>query len=424
VKRTFHFDFHKFFKLLGFHSIPKTVVIENVKYFEYNADILNKSWASEEWYAFWVYQILIVISKYQSNLNETCFAYFNTVAYGSYTMQPLTKTSVFRLEQIMNTEMNKKYLEYYKNTQEIELTKQLVERIKNSFKEHFLENKWLSQKTKEKALKKLNTMNITVGYKSVWQPDPTCDFKPDDGFGNYELYMNWYLEETIRYFSLGVPKTDVWMRGIDQDTFTVNASYNNNKNNLILPNAILQPPFVNIKKSMAYNLANIGIIIGHEMMHAFDEDGYKFNEKGEYDIWLTESEIKKYKEKQREIIKHYESMSHNDKIKMDPNLTLSENLADIGGFLIAENALIDYLNENKITGAELDTQLKEFYSFYAKEWRTINKPKFAESLINYDTHSFAKNRVNSVLAISPNFHRVFGIEKGHKLYSSMPNPLL
>jgi len=133
--------------------------------------------------------------------------------------------------------------------------------------------------------------------------------------------------------------------------------------------------------------------------------------------------LRKYKKKQKDIIKHYETLAKSDKIEIDNKLTLSENLADIGGFLNAEKAFIDYLIESGYTGQNYDHELKEFYTFYAKEWRTINKPKFISFLLK-DSHSLAKYRVNSVLSLSPHFHRIFGIENGHKLYSNLSTPLL
>ena len=423
LKNKFHFDFSDFSALVGFHSVPKKVVIENVKYFKNAMHILNKSWASEEWYDYWLYQILVVFSRYQSELYEISYNYFDVITNGITKPPSLTKLGMYKVEQIMNTEMNKKYMEYYKNTKEIEFTKQLIERIKISFRDGLLENKWLSKKTLERLLTKLNTMHIVIGSKPKWHSDPDCEFKEDDGFGNFQSYMEWKWREAIHQFSLGVPNTDVWIRGVDEDTFDVNASYNNSKNELIIPNAILQPPFVDLNKSMAYNMANIGSIIGHEMMHAFDDDGCKFNEKGEYGNWWSLEELKVYKEKQKSIIKHYEIMAKRDKLKMDNKLTLGENLADIGGFLNAEKTFIEYLIETGYTGEKFDQQMRDFYTYYAKEWRTINKPKFVPFLLK-DSHSLAKYRVNSVLSLSPHFHRIFGIENGNNLYSAIENPLL
>lgn len=423
LKNKFKFDFSEFSALLGFHSIPKKVVIENIKYFKNCMHILNKSWASEEWYDYWIYQILIIFSRYHSKLYEINYNYFNVITNGVTKPPSLTKLAIYRVEQIMNTEMNKKYIEYCKNTKEIEFTKKIVERIRISFRDSLLENKWLSKKTLERLLTKLNSMHIVVGSKPRWQEDPDCNFIEDDGFGNFQLFMEWKWREIVRHYSLGVPNSDVWIKGIDQDTFDVNASYNNSKNELILPNAILQPPFVDLNKSMAYNMANIGSIIGHEIMHAFDDDGCKFNEKGEYETWWSLEDIKTYKEKQKEIIKHYEIMAKRDKLKIDNKLTLGENLADIGGFLNAEKTLIEYLIQNGYTGEKFDKQMRDFYTFYAKEWRTINKPKFVTLLLK-DSHSLAKYRVNSVLSLSPHFHRIFGIETGHNLYSELREPLL
>jgi predicted metalloendopeptidase len=175
---------------------------------------------------------------------------------------------------------------------------------------------------------------------------------------------------------------------------------------------------------MAYNMANIGTIIGHELMHAFDEDSREYNENGEYESWWSENDIKIYKKKQKIIINHYDKMAIKDKVKINSESNLSENIADIGGFIIVEKTLINYLSEIGCSKEEFDKQMRDFYVFYAKEWRTIRKPQDLKTVVNGDPHILEKYRVNSVLALSSNFHRIYGIEKGHRLYSDIKDPLL
>jgi putative endopeptidase len=410
LKRHFHFDWDHFAKLIGFKNVPKELIVINIKYFKNCMHILNKSWASDEWYAYWVYQILLIFSKFHSQLNAVTFGFFNTFLNGTKKQQSLTKQGFYFVEQIMNTEINKLYFKHYKYPDEIEYTKNLIERIVNSFKTNFTQNKWLSKKTIDKALLKLDTLKIIVGYKTQWQSDPTCDFKSNDSFGNYELYLQWHMNDSIQKYLHPVPSSDIFLKGNDLNTYDVNATYNNLKNEIIVPNAILQPPFINLKKSMAYNMANIGIIIGHEIMHAFDDEGCKYNEKGAYENWWTHEDTKIYKKRQSEIAKMYLSMAKDDNIKIDVHLTMGENLADIGGFLNVEQAFIDYLTDNKIFGVQFDEQLKDFYTYYAKEWRSTMRSKFITSRMIYDPHSLAKYRVNSSIKFSQHFHRVFNIE--------------
>ena len=204
----------------------------------------------------------------------------------------------------------------------------------------------------------------------------------------------------------------------DQNVYDVNAYYNSLENELVFPNAILQPPFVDVEKDFAYNLASIGATIGHEMLHAFDDDGYYYDENGVYieNGWWRENDKKMYEVKQKKIVKQYEDAAKLDKLKIDGSLTLSENIADVGGFLLAEAVLIDYLNEKEIYGERQDKYLKEFYTSYARNWRSNKSIQVFKKSLREDEHSHSKYRVNCVLSNSKNFQRVFDIKPGDKMY--------
>lgn len=232
---------------------------------------------------------------------------------------------------------------------------------------------WLSSNTIKHVLQKLDKINIVIGTKSTWDPDPDCDFTNVDSYGNYHKYTQWLTEQKLKkYFNHD--KTDMlekyknkWDRNNGLNTFSVNAYFSFDKNELFIPNAILQPPYIDVNKSMIYNYANIGTLIGHELMHAFDDQGYKYDENGNFagSGWWSPEDVKKYKEKQDKIIHFYENVAKKDHIIVSANISIGENLADIGGFLIAEEALVDHLVENKIYGEKQNIHLMEFYKYYA-----------------------------------------------------------
>jgi len=411
-------DWNKFAKGLGFKLPPRNLIIESPKYIK-NVMKLLKNWNTSDWKNYWVYQIIIVASNYHKKLFNVYIEFFNKInKIPSKKTTDSKKIALLNVENYMNTHISKKYIELFKNEKEIEYTKKLISRFKDAFKKRLDENKWLHQDTKMRSVKKLDNMTIVVGYKQSWEPDPDLDYSSVDAWGNYILFNKWSTNRDINLIGTKIASKNVWIPMEDQNVYDINAYYNSLENELIFPNAILQPPFVDVEKDMAYNLASIGTSIGHEMIHAFDDDGYYYDENGIYipSGWWHENDTTAYERKQKIIIKLYEDSAKLDNLKVDGKLTLTENIADIGGFLLTEDVLINYLNEKGIYGARQDKYLKEFYISYARNWRSNQNIKFFRKKLNEDEHSYSKYRVNCVLSNSKNFQRIFNINPGNGMY--------
>jgi putative endopeptidase len=206
------------------------------------------------------------------------------------------------------------------------------------------------------------------------------------------------------------------------NVFTVNAYYNNTKNEIILPNAILQKPFIDITKPLSHNLGFIGFIIGHELVHGFDSQGALYDEKGLLRYWWSKEDCKRYSLLQKDVIEHYEALAKKDGHKLDGKLTLDENIADISALNIIEDTLETYLTEQNIFGEKQTEFFKDLYYNYAKQWRTIIKPKQLKLMLMTDQHSLAKYRVNCVLMRSKRFNRIFNIRNGDDMFYSVNVP--
>ena len=185
---------------------------------------------------------------------------------------------------------------------------------------------------------------------------------------------------------------------------------------MIIPNAILQEPYVCLHKSMAYNLASIGFVISHEMIHGFDRLGCQFDANGEMHNWWNKEDMANYKKLQNEIIDQYETMSNRDNVKIDGKLTLSENIADTSALQIVEDVLEEYLMDQNIFGLEQDKHFKELYYNYAKQWRTLMNIHRMKRQTSSDGHSLSNYRVNCVLIRSERFRRIFNIQPGDGMH--------
>lgn len=430
VKNTFNFytgekcleetglDWNKFSRALGFSVTSKNLIIENPTYVK-NVVKLLKTWNSEEWKNYWVYQILNVASKFHKTLSLEFSRFFDKVNEKTHLKIPdMKKVALANVETYMNSHISKKYIELFKNEREIDYTKKLVDRFKKVLARRLLENTWLHSNTKNRSIKKLENMIVVVGCKDEWEPDPEFEYSSTDGWENYSLFNKWSINRDVRSIGKHIKSKNVWIKLEDQNVYDVNAYYNSLENELVLPNAILQPPFVDVEKDFAYNVASIGATIGHEMLHAFDDDGYYYDENGVYikNTWWNENDKKMYEIKQQKIVTQYEAAAKLDKLNIDGSLTLSENIADVGGFLLAEAVLIEYLNEKDIYGEQQDKYLKDFYLNYAKNWRSSTSIKLFKKSLSENEHSYAKYRVNCVLSNSKNFQRIFDIKPHDKMY--------
>lgn len=414
LKHKFGFDFNKFCKAMNIHGHPKHIIITNPKAFKHTIALLHKSWNSSEWSSYWTCQILFLITNFHSKLYEISYHFFSMV----YERKPmdLATRSLYRVLNYMPTTMSKKYLEFFKNEKARIFCVDLVKRFKKAFKERLKINPWLSEKAKMLAIKKIDKMTAVIGYKHKYEADPDIIFSLDDPIQNKRVLSNWLSDKYIHKIGKRLPADDVWNQNEQGNVFDVNAYYNNTSNQLILPNGILQPSFIDISKSFVYNLAHIGTIIGHEITHAFDDNGCKYNEDGILTNWWLPEDFKRYKERQSSVVKQYEEFSKRDHYKVNLWLTLGENISDIGGFLTAEQVLEDYLVEKGITGDKQNDYFKDFYKFYAEQWRSSRKIKVMKQFVNTDNHSYAKYRVNCVLSRSPRFQKIFNINPGDGMY--------
>jgi putative endopeptidase len=255
-----------------------------------------------------------------------------------------------------------------------------------------------------------------VGYREKWLDDPDCTFFEYDAFGNNVKFANWFFDGYKKQLEHLTPSTDYWLNHDEMNIFTVNAFYNNVKNEFILPNAILQKPFLDLDKNISYNLAFIGFIIAHEMVHGFDTEGSLFDETGTLNYWWTNKDKANYKLLQDDVVAHYEALALKDGVKLDGTLTLNENIADISALNIVEDTLETYLIEQNIFGEEQTAYFKDLYVNYARQWRSKLNLIKQNDLLQYDPHSLAKYRVNCVLMRSKRFANIFNIGSKDGMY--------
>jgi len=258
----------------------------------------------------------------------------------------------------------------------------------------------MTPQTKQLCIRKLLRIKFIIGY------DPDWNTKLNESTPS--ILQNILNANKQNYKDLIYAIKNTPYR--NNSSAIVNAFYITNQNIIYIPNGILQPPFIDMNKSMIYNLACIGNIIGHEISHSIDLDGLYYNEDNIYNkhTWITPNEIKKYKSLQKNIIQYLEYMHETDKLKLNGSLYISETISDITGLILSEDILVDYLKKNKM---QIMTNLRKFYMYYTKLWKNTKSIKQI-SLSKYgDFHMFEKYRINCTLISSTNFRELYNIQK-------------
>jgi putative endopeptidase len=279
---------------------------------------------------------------------------------------------------------------------------------------------WMSDETKKAAEEKLSLYRNKIGYPEKWRDYSALEVKPDDALGNG--HRNAVFQRNYNLNKLGKP-VDEKEWGMTPPT--VNAYYSPSNNDINFPAGILQPPFFDPDIDPAVNFGGIGVVIGHEMTHGFDDQGSKYDGKGNLREWQTTDDRQKFNERTECEVKEYggfETAPAHDGIpaqNLNGKLTLGENTADNGGLRIAYMALLDTLaKENKTIEEKIGgyTEAQRFFIGFAQVWCSNQTEQSARQLALIDPHSPGKWRTNGSVQNFDEFGKAFGCHKGQPMY--------
>ncbi|OCA96382.1 M13-type metalloendopeptidase [Clostridium beijerinckii] len=264
---------------------------------------------------------------------------------------------------------------------------------------------WMSSQTKKNAIDKLDKLKIKIAYPDSWNDYSKLDIKSYEECGSlFQNAMTLRIFERDKMFNKINKLVDK-----DEDQFkpqTVNAFYSATENSIIIPGGIIQGHFYDVNAPKEVNLGGIGVIIGHEISHAFDNTGAQYDSDGNLNNWWTEEDYKEFMQKTQKVANFYSQIEAMPGEKLDGNLTVGENIADIGGV----SCLLDILGEMS------NANYKAFFESYAVTWRQITTKEYATYALIIDVHSPNKVRVNAVLPQFQKFYDTYGITEKDGMY--------
>lgn len=362
------------------------------------------------------YLVFTAIAEATGTLSEDYqkadFELYGRVMSGREEMKPLWKRVMGIPNSMFGEAVGQLYVEKYFPAESKTYMMNLVENLRNALKTHISNLDWMSEETKEKALIKLSDLKVKIGYPDKWKDYSEITIDPKKSFhANVLAASEWFIQDG--YSKLGKP--------VDKDEWfmtpqTVNAYYHPTMNEICFPAAILQSPYFDKDAPEASNYGAIGVVIGHEMTHGFDDQGRRFDAAGNLNDWWTKEDEERFNSLTDKLVDQFDAIEVAPGVHANGRFTLGENIADQGGLRIALTAYGKALNIENPEENLTDEQLRDFYLAYASVWASNIRPEDILSRTKTDPHSLEKNRVNETLKNITPFSRAFNIKEGDKMY--------
>lgn len=372
---------------------------------------MTKEIPVDAWKVYLQWQVLRSTSSYLSTafVNEN-FNFFGKTLTGQVAQRPRWKRVQGSTSGALSEALGQLYVQKYFPAESKKRMIDLVSNLRKSLGERIKQLTWMSDETKAKALEKLDAITVKVGYPDKWRDYSALEVSDKSYIENVLKARKFDFDFMVSKINKPVDKTQ-WLMSPQ----TVNAYYEPTANEIVFPAAILQPPFFYVDGDDAVNYGAIGVVIGHEMTHGFDDQGRLYDKVGNLSEWWTAEDSKKFKERTQILVNQYSNFTVLDTLKANGELSLGENIADLGGLNIAYNALQKVLTgkEEPIDGF---TPNQRFFLAYAHLWAQNIRDKEIIRRTKEDVHSLGRFRVLGPLRNLPEFYQAFNVKDGDYMF--------
>lgn len=364
-------------------------------------------------------------SMLSTEIEKANWEFYSKTLQGAKEQRPMKERALATVNGSLGEALGKLYVEENFPPEAKEKAQEMIANIIKAFEVRINNLTWMSDSTKVKAIEKLGTTVIKVGYPDEWKDYSELKIsKPSDKDGSFFQNMlnasKWRVKETMAKLGNPVDKTEWFM-----PPQTVNAYYNPSYNEIVFPAAILQPPFYDYKADAAVNYGGIGAVIGHEISHGFDDSGSRFDAQGNLNNWWTEDDLKQFEGLGGALADQYSAIEVLDSVYINGKFTLGENIGDLGGVNAAYDGLQIHLKEHGNPG-KIDgfTPEQRFFMSWATVWRTKMRDEALRNRIKTDPHSPGMYRAFVPLQNIDAFYKAFDIKEGDKMYVAPENRVL
>ena len=405
------FDFKAFCEAVGIPEQDK-IVVEQPSFFEG----FSKLFADSELEVLKDYLAAQIINGAAGSLSDDFYAasfdFYSTQMSGITEQKPRWKRAMSVPNGILGEAVGQMYVAKYFPESSKQKMLDLVHNLQESLGQHIDSLDWMSDATKARAREKLAAFTVKIGYPDKWKDYSTLKVDPElSYYENLRAASAWHVADNLS--KLGKP-TDPSEWGMTPQT--VNAYYNPTTNEICFPAGILQPPFFNPDADDAVNYGAIGVVIGHEMTHGFDDQGSLFDKDGNMNEWWTPEDRAAFEQKTHVLVDQFNEIEILPGVKANGELTLGENIADHGGVSVAWTAYHNAIGDKVPAPIDGLTADQRFFLGYARVWGQNITDEEKARLTKLDVHSLGENRVNMTLRNFDSFFEAFGIKEGDAMW--------
>jgi len=333
---------------------------------------------------------------------------------GQSEIKPRWKRCVSSTDNALGEALGQRYVEQTFGADGKQRMLKMVDALETSLDQDIRSLPWMTQETKKQAKVKLEAIRNKIGYPDVWRDYGSLKIVRDDVLGNFLRANEFEARRQIAKIGQPVDRNEWQMTPP-----TVNAYYSSSRNEIVFPAGILQPPFFDKQADDAVNFGGIGMVIGHELTHGFDDQGRKFDPEGNLRDWWSAQDGTEFEKRASCIADEYSNFVAVDELKLNGRLTLGENTADNGGARIALLALEQMIAGNRASSAAqtIDgyTPQQRFFLGAGRAWCEKRRPEFSRMLVSVDPHSPGKYRVDGVVRNMPEFQKAFNCKAGQPM---------
>lgn len=404
----------RYFSQMGLPSLS-ALNMAQPEYFEEVSTIMASEYL-QTIKAYYAWNVINAAAGYLSDdFVMANFEFYGKTMSGTEQIRPRWKRCVSTVNGAMGEALGQLYVKKYFPPEAKKRMVTLVENLQVAFGQRIKDADWMDNTTKARAQEKLDAILVKIGYPDKWRDYNGLEIKDDSYFANI-------IRSNIFDVNYMLGKID---KPVDRNEWqmtpqTVNAYYNPTTNEICFPAAILQPPFFDMKADDAANYGAIGVVIGHEITHGFDDQGRNYDKDGNLADWWTPADAENFKNNAKVIVNAFNAVKVLDDPETYANgeLTLGENIADNGGLHISYLAMQNAIAKKQVKNKAMDgfTPAQRFFLAYAAVWASNIRPQAILQLTTMDVHALARNRVNVTLPHISEFHDAFGVKPGNKMW--------
>jgi putative endopeptidase len=405
-KTTPNFKWTSFFRTVGVPE-PKTFSLA-MPAFHKEVDKMLVDVPAEDWQSYLRYRLIDDMSPYLSQpFVDENFDFYGKTLNGQKEIKPRWKRVLGSIEDSAGEAMGQLYVEVAFPPSSKARMEQLVGNLREALKARIENLEWMSDDTKKKALAKWKTFRPKIGYPDKWRDWSGLETQGDSYAGNVLAARAFNQRYDLDKIGKPVDKTEWGMT-----PQTVNAYYDPLQNEIVFPAAILQPPEFDPNVDDAMNYGAIGAVIGHELTHGYDDQGSRFGPTGNFEQWWAPADAKRFKALTTKLVKQYDGYEVAPGLKVNGNLTLGENIADLGGINIAYDAMQRAAAGTPDPMVDGLTREQRFFIGFATSWRKAMSPERLKVLVASDPHAPAQVRAKAPPTNMPAFAKAFGCKDG------------